>query len=417
MNRFSHSFLRSFMFSLFVVSMVACSSVQKRSSITDDDLLLSENASLALRSDLSTNEVRRDIDVLLYALRSGYGGRTYIDGRAFSSAIQLLEELKSRANELSSSVSLCEEIDKILFGLPDNHLHARTQTLGLSRVRLNGERKPSVGSNLLNTKDATWSIVHRRVGQKSIPILSIVKLPDAEDSAWEGFKPAIENIIATAPALIIDIRGNGGGSDEMPLWLASRLKGKSVESPYDVAIKSQTPATFALAVNMSTLKTVQLQRRGATVPEYLQKSRGKFLEFYKKAKRNEVPSEDSIKISYETQVQGQPFVRPVYILVDAGCASSCESLLEFFESNPNVRTVGEPTAGSVHFGNMGVLILPASQVIVQMATDFWRYKDGRFIEKIGYKPQVSVSQSGVDALSIALREIEVNANGSRKKKQ
>ena len=81
--------------------------------------------------------------------------------------------------------------------------------------------------------------------------------------------------------------------------------------------------------------------------------------------------------------------------------SACESLLDYFEGHPYSRRVGENTAGMLHFGNEGFVLLPNSQISVQMATDFWKYKDGRFVERIGYAPHFRV-EPGQDALNVAL---------------
>jgi C-terminal processing protease CtpA/Prc len=79
--------------------------------------------------------------------------------------------------------------------------------------------------------------------------------------------------------------------------------------------------------------------------------------------------------------------------------------VEFFENQNNVKNVGENTEGSVHFGTVGHVVLPNSHIIVQIATDFWKYIDGRYIEKIGYKPTISVAP-GYNAMGAALAEIQ-----------
>ena len=101
------------------------------------------------------------------------------------------------------------------------------------------------------------------------------------------------------------------------------------------------------------------------------------------------------------------FKKPIYILIDRKCASSCESVVEIFESHPYAKTIGENTGGFVHFGNMGFIVLPYSQIIVQMASDFWRFKDGRYIEFIGHTPEIRVKRNR-DALKSAVKELRKN---------
>ncbi len=62
--------------------------------------------------------------------------------------------------------------------------------------------------------------------------------------------------------------------------------------------------------------------------------------------------------------------------------------------------MGENTGGYLHFGNLGTLVLPNSGIVIQIATDFWKYKDGRYLEGIGYEPKIPI-KSGTDALEVA----------------
>lgn len=92
--------------------------------------------------------------------------------------------------------------------------------------------------------------------------------------------------------------------------------------------------------------------------------------------------------------------KPIYILIDAECASSCESTTDFFEYNTLVKTVGENTAGYVHFGNNGIVILINSGIMLQLAISYNNYVDGRFIEKTGITPKIKVP-AGKNVLDFA----------------
>ncbi|NUM88996.1 MAG: hypothetical protein HUU37_07315, partial [Bdellovibrionales bacterium] len=294
-----------------------------------------------------------------------------------------------------STATLCEEIDKILLRLPDNHLHART-VLGLSRARESQERPGSVGPNVLAGQKKAWGLTR----DKKLPILSIMELPDVRDAAWRGFREAVEEALRS-PALVIDVRGNPGGSDLQPQWLASRLLGGApVASPYESVRKSETPATWALAVNNVTLKIRNLTRQGKSIPAYLLEKREAYRKSLEQAQLGGLPEERVMEILPEqTHAAGEPYTGTIYVLQDSDCGSSCESLLEFLETNPRVVTVGENSAGSVHFGNVGMVVLPHSGIVVQIATDFWRYRDGRYVEKTGYAPHIRVPP-GKDALDV-----------------
>ncbi len=88
----------------------------------------------------------------------------------------------------------------------------------------------------------------------------------------------------------------------------------------------------------------------------------------------------------------------VYILIDGKCDSSCETTVDGFERHPYVKLVGENTAGCLHFGNIGYVILPESKAQVQIPTQYNEYYDNRFIERKGIEPDIRVP-NGKDAFT------------------
>ena len=90
--------------------------------------------------------------------------------------------------------------------------------------------------------------------------------------------------------------------------------------------------------------------------------------------------------------------------MDAKCGSSCESTIDGFESHPYAKTVGENTAGYIHFGNIGYIVLPNSKIEVQTPTHFNHYRDGRFLEIVGLTPDIHVPK-GEDAYSFLLANV------------
>jgi hypothetical protein len=370
-----------------------------------DDLLLRESYSLRSQSGLSPAAVERDVDVLLHALEHGYGGRKYIDKPSFTRALLSLRRLRERAASFTDSGSLCDAIDEILLELPDNHIHARRQDADWSERRERSMRRATVGRNVGSSEGRTWSLHHREVAGMPVPVLSILSLPPAEDVSWTGFRDAVSEIIRSAPALVLDLRGNQGGADTMPRVLAAALFGTD-EPPslHARRIESQTPETLALAVNTARLRAMKHARRNEPVVAYVRERLDKMLRRYEESKRGSLPTERSEPFQRIEVPATLAFPRPIVVLIDAGCASACESALEALELHPHVLTVGENTSGSVHFGNMGILVLPNSQIVVQMATDFWQFHDGRFVEKVGYAPKIRAA-GNEDALDVALGKL------------
>jgi hypothetical protein len=371
--------------------------------IDDTGLLFSPSFDLQPKLQLSPDEINYDISVLIYALTHAYGGRNYVPKDSFERAIQNLEQLKKQN---IGSLELCKLIGEKLELIQDNHLLARI--IPGSHCAPTGHfREGKVGKNFGYKDKSPWTVNYIKILKKKIPLISITKFPHSKDPVWNGFLDKLSKIKKNSNAIIIDLRGNEGGDDAMGLAMANYFYGNK-DHPNNLLerIVSQTPATLAMKVTGDDIKIAKFKSKGTSVPEFLLEHQKMALAEYNNAKHSPIPSEQIF-----TERQDKPFdatkafTNPIYILVDAECASSCESTLGEFEGHPFVITVGENTGGFVHFGNLGRIVLPHSQIQVQMGTDFWKFRDGRYIEKIGYSPKLKVIP-GKDALDVVKRELQ-----------
>lgn len=390
--------MRSFVFYISFFSLCSCSTIQKPLIVRDEQLLVQDSYTFQPSEHLSKSDVRSDLDILLYALKNGYGGRKYIPQETFARVINSFEKMEL---DQTSSQSLCEEIERNLIQIPDMHLSARIQNQFCSPLREAKFKKGNVGPNFVKSKDKAWELNQIQLGGKKIPVLSITTFPNEEDAEWKGFLDTVLNLKRTAPAIIIDLRGNGGGDDTMGLSMADYFFGQNAPTSIQEIIKSQTPATFAIAANSPKTRALRLKMKGVQVPPYLELRFKKDMEKFASAQRGEIPEEESVPGRSGTDFDARKaYTKPIVVLTDLECASSCESTLETLLLHPHVVSIGENTGGFMHFGNVGLVVLPKSQIIIQMATDFWKYKDGRFLESVGYTPKIQV-QPGIDALEIA----------------
>lgn len=158
------------------------------------------------------------------------------------------------------------------------------------------------------------------------------------DAAFERYR--------TAPAVILDVRPNGGGNDSLAFEIAGRF----------------TSATI-------TVGTVRF-RNGPAHTDF------------------GPPTTRTVSPRGPWQYGGR-----VYLLVGAGCASSNESFIMAMSQLPNVTLVGERTAGAT--GNPGAFPLAGG----------WSYTvsrwieytpDGHVIEDNGLSPNVVVPSSAAD---------------------
>ncbi|GIL16954.1 MAG: hypothetical protein BroJett040_07050 [Oligoflexia bacterium] len=387
---------------IVVLFVFGCQTVQKKYTGFDSkSLIIAEETDFKDKHQLQSSQVREDVDLLRYALIKAYGGRKYIASPIMTQALKSLEEIN--LENIHTSVQLRDVVDEILLTIPDGHLHIRSQESGQSPSRLATKRKPQVGKNLHQKENPPWALNFIRSQKHQVPVISITSLPQPDDPSWQGFKEAIDQIMSSRH-LVIDLRGNGGGSDVTGRWLATKLAGHPIPMPYAYVAKSRTPETGAIALNAERFRLVQYKRLNKELPDYRKKRLAEKFSEYEKLLKAQDPEEEMIDKfnNLNEEVKSPGYKGNIYILIDAGCGSSCESIVEFFETVPNATTVGENTAGMVHFGNMGYIVLPHSQLVVQMATDFWKYKDDRYVENVGYAPKIKVPQ-GQDALQAVVK--------------
>lgn len=359
----------------------------KKVLLTASDLLVPDNQSLDVPTALTSEQIQADVATLVYALNAGYGGRSYVASAIFESAIHQLQAISEPMNP----AKFRDKIDDILWQIPDNHLNAR----------LNGEhalaRKAAlapvfVGMNAISDKRKAWEVRVDSVGKKRVLYISITSFPSHEDAVWNGFIAAAQKILQDSDAMVLDLRGNGGGDDTYGYKLAELFYGGPFNHPIRRGYISQTPETIALASNVYRLQALRLKKKGELVPEYFDRLYRKQIEKLHLASSGQSPVSTVIeepfgKYKFDSK---KGYSKPTFILIDHGCGSSCESTTDAFETNPWVKKVGVNTLGMIHFGDVGALLLPNSKIQVQISTKYNEYYDKRFIEKVGITPDVVV---------------------------
>jgi hypothetical protein len=375
-------------------------SQQSTPSLNSMDLLLPDDVELTNASDLTRGQVQTDLQVLRYSLNHAYAGQKFIDSTLFASALREIADISDHMNYPVNTEDLLELVDGILLKLPDNHLSAQSP-MGPSKVRRKVARVSAVGKNILAEKSKHWMLTWKGIGQEKVGVLSITHLPEAQDPAWAGFKDAVGKWL-TRPFAILDLRGNGGGSDEMMAWLSSRLSGTPRLSPYKARFTRQTPETKILQVNATKLQILMYRYREQTVPPYLLDNLKRQWDEYEKARSHNDETYQETIFSNLAEAETAPSYRGrLFVLIDAACVSSCEGGVKFLDLIPGVVTVGENTGGFFHFGNVGLVVLPNSKLIVQMGSSYFKLRDNSFLEKTGIRPAVQVP-TGQDALQFTL---------------
>jgi hypothetical protein len=159
---------------------------------------------------------------------------------------------------------------------------------------------------------------------------------------------------------IIDVRGNGGGSDSSyePLlpWLLSD------ETATAGAEWLSTPANIRgqeqLCARIAPGDTLCEKEAKAAVTRMRSIEPGQY-----------ISQDDAGVVQFERIKQGER-QRPsrVAILVDDRCASSCEELLLIARQSFSVKLVGQSTFGSLDYSNLRPYDLPSGQRVLWYAT-------------------------------------------------
>lgn len=346
------------------------------------------------KKELTVNEFQKDILLLRYGIEKGYGAK----GTISESIFRKVDEALSHLTYTSDPIVLCKEIGKILSLFPDHHLKAQYRGKNCFDRKVN---KVNVGHNL-NKSEAPWK------GFKEDNDTYTIAISKFSPGKWPGFHSFVDEAIQKAKTIIIDLRDNGGGDDSIGYQLAEKLAGQKVGTPIAPDVKRNSLDTLILWDNYLNVlkKSSQDPNMREQLESYINQNRKK-KESVLNGELEEFTSSTSKEDSKWKYDSSKGFQGKIFILQNQDCGSSGESTIDFFEYFPNVTKVGRNTKGMIHFGNIGIVVLPYSSIQINIPTKANKYKDGRFIEFIGIKPDVLL-EDGRDAYRYVLNELERN---------
>ena len=367
---------------LIGIIMSSCSTTQKDfQGLTYKSIKLS-SGEIQFKEILNEKEFKEDILHLRYALDKAYGAKGTISDDIFDKVDRAFNDLTFIANPMD----LCKKIGEVMSEFPDHHLKAKYRGTFCYKKQ---SKKVNVGKNL-NDTEKPWK------GIKTKDQVYTIAISEFTPGQWPGFLEFADEAMKKAKAIIIDLRGNGGGDDSIGFELAEKLAGQKIETPHAPDVRRNTPETLTIwdnylnalkknsnDENMKKQLEIYIQENAQTMEMAIA---GKITEFTTK------PIEDT-GWKYDPT---KGYKGPIYILQDKDCGSSGESSIDFFEYFPNVTKVGFNTLGMIHFGNIGIVVLPHSSIQINMPTKANKYRDGRFIEFTGIKPDI-ILEDGQDA--------------------
>ncbi|MBI4676946.1 MAG: hypothetical protein HY748_05130 [Elusimicrobia bacterium] len=395
--------------------------------VSDDDLLIKDGFTLKGGVRLSPAEVRADVSILVYALQNAFVGKGIVPDASYLETLSRLKGVVEAAGAGDSSESLCGRLAGALSAIGEvPHLAVSLEGYRcLPPGVVAEETAPSVGRNIMEepsdprppgrtdvstrpaglfwtpSVDIPWKIEWRDVGGARVPVLGIREFHPFAHPAWRGLWDRMGALLRESPAVILDLRGNEGGDYEPGCHLARFFWGQEYPTPATHRTALDTAAACALAYNAKKIRLLASELNGLPEPAYLQEDMRKDMEGFLAAKSSATQAVESFEFSRPTIERRKLFRRPIYVLADERCASACELALLCLREHPRVRILGRSTQGSYRFGNVGVLVLPNSQIVVQVPRRFLFIKGREPRDAAGLEPDLLVPVE-TDAIEAAL---------------
>ena len=366
---------------------------------------------------LSVKELEYDKEQLLYTLRNAYSGR-FLPGNQYKI---LLKDIKSIQAPIDTK-KLCETLNNHFNKVSDQHLEA-APCVKEKRTGNGLKEKGNVGGNYYKKmyhkqkNPVPWNVKLDKKNGHTALLISIMHFPLEASPLWTGFLDKVKKLLPHAKLVIIDLRGATGGDNRTGYKLSNLLAGARLKSPYKKQKTIDHPVSFQIMVNTMDLWARQFADKNKEIPQDIKDMKKTFVQMRDKSIKGESVSLldvqegellEEVDFDYEKSIK-----KPIYILMDSQCPSACEGTIDYFEFNTLVKTVGENTAGMIHFGNTGKIVLKNSGIIVSISISYKQYYDGRFIEKIGITPKIQVPSSQ-DAMSYAWKDFLKNPYSTKK---
>lgn len=185
--------------------------------------------------------------------------------------------------------------------------------------------------------------------------------------------------------LIIDLRGNSGGSD---IYASDWVENFTGIKPGEGLIESSLVTGTANKLLANSFMSVYNMKISELKPEYQKfftRTQSGWTEI--KYHEHKLIANDSL----------------IIVLIDSGVASAGESFVKYLQQLSNVIFIGSNTAGLINFGNMGMCNLPYSKLEIFLCKTISLESDFKFKEGRGYLPDFWVNPE--DALAISLKFI------------
>lgn len=234
-------------------------------------------------------------------------------------------------------------------------------------------------------------------GGEDILVVSIPNLSDKNDyESWKGFIECFDKAYLgdkekwEKGRIILDVRGNGGGEDKPIDHVAKRLYGNMVNT-YKRCVIKDTQASNAFLHRHGMYKEKNYAKDGLKKEDLIERQNFS-------GKEKVLFDETGVFYPFNKK---EGYKGRIDVLIDKKTGSSAESAYTSFYHHPNVRYVGQNTAGMQQY-TQGSFTLPCGYLMRTGVTKLTYFdKEGENIEVKGHKPDVYTN--GEDAFLAAIR--------------
>lgn len=260
------------------------------------------------------------------------------------------------------------------------------------RLRLKDGREVDVARGEGLGPAAPSRLVEDRVLRGDVAYVSV---PSFEDPSFEQRALSLVKAHAGAPAVIIDVRRNGGGTTPVSL----------IEALMDRPYVEWTEATVASNALFGAYRVIKESYTKAQLGEYVS------------GYVDGLASFDRAMFSTLGRLvkPGAPvYTGRLIVLIDGGCASACEDFVMPLKVSGRATLVGESTQGSTgqpylrDFGN---------GMSFRISTKRVSFPDGRAFEGVGIEPDILVQPTPADLRAgrdvVLERALELAGAGDR----
>ncbi|MCI4671847.1 MAG: S41 family peptidase [Bacteroidia bacterium] len=240
-------------------------------------------------------------------------------------------------------------------------------TEGFEIVLSNGQKHKLKGVKMENTLQYS-DIVNQGMSLEIIDDIAIIKIPSFANSFLrshgQNFQKEIKSYIKNIQSqnirkILIDLRGNTGGSDSNPAWLSSYF----FDKPFRYWDRIEITEPIAKEIK-------GLNRLFYGKP---QNENGKWLWSDKGLSSKE------FKFTRVQEAAKNPFTGSTYILTDGMCMSSCSDFVAIMQSNGKAIVFGEETGGGYQGNTSG--LIPSQALSCGLVVDVPLLKYVNHVEK------------------------------------